>query len=244
MKLVSVKECNSYDLLKCIATFAMILDHISCFFYPQLLFPRAIGRIAYPLFAFCIGYNKSYHIKSWLVISSIIIAFISQFIQASIIASKSSILPAIILVKLTMDILKNHLNSKNIFNFMIVFICSHLLLSYLIQYGVMGILLACCGFIKREKMDEKHNIFLKITIILFAFFEMLNPNFNTTYRIIIAILFIAVYSALANFKIYPIRSLISNFMRFCSRNSLAIYVIHFELFNIINYFLVGNGLQD
>ncbi len=41
--------------LKLIAMIAMVFDHVGDMFYPELLWPRMVGRLAMPLFAFCIA---------------------------------------------------------------------------------------------------------------------------------------------------------------------------------------------
>ena len=54
---------NSYDLLKAIAVITMIIDHLGAYFYPDFELLRVIGRLSYPLFAFCAGYNQKYNFE-------------------------------------------------------------------------------------------------------------------------------------------------------------------------------------
>jgi hypothetical protein len=49
--------------IKVIAILSMVIDHIGLFFYPNLIVPRMIGRLAFPLFAWLIA-NGAYHTKS------------------------------------------------------------------------------------------------------------------------------------------------------------------------------------
>ena len=41
--------------LKLIAMISMVFDHVGDMFFPEVLWPRMIGRLAMPLFAFCIS---------------------------------------------------------------------------------------------------------------------------------------------------------------------------------------------
>lgn len=49
--------------IKIIATLCMVVDHVGLFFFPDTLWFRAIGRIAYPLFAFTVA-NAFVHTRS------------------------------------------------------------------------------------------------------------------------------------------------------------------------------------
>ncbi len=45
----------SGNVLKLIAAFSMLLDHFSLIFFPQVIFLRILGRLAFPIFAFMIA---------------------------------------------------------------------------------------------------------------------------------------------------------------------------------------------
>ena len=49
--------------LKLIAVFLMIIDHIGAVLFPNIILLRCIGRLSFPIFAFCIAegyfYTKS-----------------------------------------------------------------------------------------------------------------------------------------------------------------------------------------
>jgi len=47
-------------LIKIVAIVSMVIDHIGLFFYPNLIMPRMMGRLAFPLFAWLIA-NGAYH---------------------------------------------------------------------------------------------------------------------------------------------------------------------------------------
>lgn len=65
--------------IKLIAIITMVIDHIGLFFFPDLIWFRVVGRLAFPLFAWLIA-NGAYHthnIKAYLA-RIFILACISQ----------------------------------------------------------------------------------------------------------------------------------------------------------------------
>ena len=56
-------------MLKLIAMFSMVLDHVGDNFFPEQIWMRALGRIAMPIFAFCLaeGYSHTHDKKRYLL---------------------------------------------------------------------------------------------------------------------------------------------------------------------------------
>ena len=54
--------------LKIIAMISMVFDHAGDMFFPDVMWPRMIGRLAMPLFSFCIaeGYSHTKDKKKYL----------------------------------------------------------------------------------------------------------------------------------------------------------------------------------
>lgn len=100
---------NIYDYLKVIALISMIIDHIGFFFFPEYEFLRVIGRLAFPLFLFLVGYNWSFRRRNSLRIYAIIIQsfiWLSYWLWYSTIFYLN-ILPVIALVRLIFSSSKN-----------------------------------------------------------------------------------------------------------------------------------------
>jgi hypothetical protein len=62
-------RCLDGTTLKIIAMISMVFDHVGDMFFPDLLWPRMIGRLAMPIFAFCIteGYIHTRNKKKYLL---------------------------------------------------------------------------------------------------------------------------------------------------------------------------------
>lgn len=62
-------RCLNGTMLKIIAMISMVIDHVGDMFFPELLWMRMIGRLAMPVFAFCIteGYIHTRNRKKYLL---------------------------------------------------------------------------------------------------------------------------------------------------------------------------------
>lgn len=56
----NVEKKQRNDILKAIAMFTMLVDHIGYLFFPSMMIFRTIGRIAFPIFAYLIGIGYEY----------------------------------------------------------------------------------------------------------------------------------------------------------------------------------------
>ena len=55
----SVYQTNLYDRLKVLAVITMIIDHLGYYIFPEDLYLRLIGRIAFPIFLFLVGFYSN-----------------------------------------------------------------------------------------------------------------------------------------------------------------------------------------
>lgn len=67
---------NLYDLLKVFAICVMIIDHIGYYLFPDLLELRLIGRFAFPIFLFLVGFNGSYRWRRSLLGMAILVQIV------------------------------------------------------------------------------------------------------------------------------------------------------------------------
>ncbi len=57
------------NMLKLIAIICMVADHIGYLFFPEHLMFRLVGRLAFPIFAFCIaeGYRRTKNVRKYML---------------------------------------------------------------------------------------------------------------------------------------------------------------------------------
>lgn len=67
------------NFLKIIAIVTMVIDHVGVVFFPSNLLMRSIGRIAFPIFTYClmIGYFNTHDLKKY-ILRLLMIGIISQ----------------------------------------------------------------------------------------------------------------------------------------------------------------------
>lgn len=112
-------KLNLYDRLKILAVLTMIIDYLWFFIFPQYLEMRLIGRFAFPIFLFLVGFNWKYHRKWSLCLAAIGIQvlFICFDLQTGFhISQTGNILIVIILVRLLLhglDKLCKHISTTS-----------------------------------------------------------------------------------------------------------------------------------
>jgi hypothetical protein len=214
-------KSNYQDKLKLIAILAMILDHITLYFMPEIEILRVIGRVSMPIFCFFAGYNfkdnkerrdllkyglyltvASFLLSnSWVVFNMLCTIYIGNFYLRrlyspvpNLISNMFQILPLIILTPPTM---------------------------MLFEYGTIAIAFMLIGYLYKH-----HQYYRKAYIIIFAFLICIVGQiqfwfeiYNFLLLVSLAILFYYLMID-ANFEMK-----VQDDIRYITRNSLMIYFI-------------------
>ena len=228
-------EFNSHDMIKIIAIFSMVIDHLGIFFFDDMKELRAIGRIAFPLFAFLVGYSLKYeNVRDMAILFALqsgfeLLVYQSQdFYQFMC----KSILVTLICIRLFMRYMQDYVERTPYF-FLLFFLLLDHFLSIFISYGGQGFLFAICGFFIRKK-NKKGKLFLLFTMS--AYFILQYKDYYNTVLIVCVMLFTGYmlnnysFSRYKHDKIYLLNPLL-----YLSRNSLLFYPVHYELFKFISY---------
>ena len=87
---------SNTTFLKIIAIISMTLDHIGIIFFPNIIFFRIIGRMSFPLFAYCTasGCIFTKNIKKY-ILRLFVLGFISQpiLLMATLDGNTKTLLP-------------------------------------------------------------------------------------------------------------------------------------------------------
>lgn len=241
-KLTKYGEFNSYDLLKVIAIITMIIDHIGLFFYPDISSFRVIGRISYPLFAFCIGYNQKYKLDNTLIMLAVIMCLthviiwpkLGGMVKVSIL--NSSILPSIIITRILLNYTSHMIKANNMYLWAFILWFFAFSSNSIFQYGTAGIVLTICGYLSSAlKNSKEYRTFLYINLILYVGFEYSLFRINLFGLLIFIFEFYILSIILKNFSIIPINipKTLEKALLLTSRYALIIYFVHFQIFKMI-----------
>lgn len=217
----------------------MVIDHLGLFLFQDIELLRVIGRVAFPLFIFCVGYNLKYSFDKSLFILAIIMLCLSfifskgEYLYYRIFGS--SVLFAIIFVRFSLAQLIPILNSKNIVFITIILWAANFVSYQFIQYGTSGIILALCGYLIRQdsKLIENKSLYLLLNLILYACFNGLYMRYSLIGWVLLSLEVILMHKMMAQFSIRDIDIQGKNIFKFIARNSLIIYFIHYEIFALL-----------
>ncbi|MDX1949719.1 MAG: TraX family protein [Rickettsiales bacterium] len=232
------RVCNNYDVLKFIAIFTMVIDHIGSYFFQDIEIFREIGRIAFPIFLFLVGYSEKFEPRYNLLFYGIIITIahnsLIKFQQADILIS-------IFLSCLVMKYLKNknYLDIKYFNEILISTIIWSFFTSFIFAYGTIAFMFAIAGyFFKTQPENNKVKLFLFISI----FFNLLNYYvFSSTPKTSLNTIFIVLigyitYFLLSNFRLSEVNFIGKDLIKSVSQNALFIYIFHKLLFILMAYY--------
>lgn len=234
---------NTHDLLKCIALAGMVIDHAGKYFFPELLWMRAIGRIAFPLFLFLVGYSARFSIKADIVVLAFFMAVFNVCFGHSLFPF--NVLVTIILTRMVMGWLerKNYLAHHPIqILFAVLIWC---LPSYMaFEFGTLAIGFALIGYQTRHHAP----LYLRATLMISVLipFVLLESHFlafgwqeNSIFAMVVLMSIWLFYS----YRLQTVSSArewnaVLLPIQFIARNSLWFYVLHLTAFQIIAYFLM------
>lgn len=238
---------NSYDILKVVALVTMIIDHIGYYLFPENEWFRVIGRIAFPIFLFLVGFSRSYKFDLWLFGAAAVV-FVSQGING-IAIMPLNILFAIVICRMAMRWLERRPKLMNdVLLLWVAVIMFYLPTLLLFEYGTLGIMFAMLGWWQREGRDDR-TIRVAWLVSLFLWVTLQSVNFGFAMEEIIVfttemvLLGIGLSKfTLATYKLPPHHdrtspTLIEAATILIARNTLLLYVLHVVALQIAAHYL-------
>lgn len=232
---------NSYDILKCVALLTMVIDHVGVFLLPDVEMLRAIGRMAFPLFLFLVGYSRSYRITPGIIVGAVLLVITDLATFHALFAL--NILVSIILTRLLLAWLERRsLLEDNPMQIWIAALVWLLPTMVLAEYGSMALLFALCGYYAREGMrGQKYAVFFAITFLLHAALEQMSFAFSAPALLLMLIGLGWCALRLWRFALEPVFAGVPLAMHqllcFFARNTLLLYVLHVMLLQVIGFYL-------
>lgn len=229
---------NSYDILKAIALLTMIVDHVGNYFFPDMLWVRVIGRIAFPIFLFLVGYCGVYRFNPWLLAGAIAIwtsAYLTGFPLLPL-----NILFAIFLWRAMMGWLANRPHVLNdTFMLWLAMLIFYIPTVLLVEYGTMGLMFAVLGWYARTARDDKSTRGAWIFTYLLSLFLQIDAfGFDIAQSIVFAMESVVLYIILHRFSLCQMAIPLAGYpLLLLARNTLPIYVLHVIALQVMAYSL-------
>ena len=208
-----MKKLLNNNALKIIAVISMFVDHLGFIIFPNAIFLRVIGRVAFPIFAFCVAeglhYTKS---RKKYVLTLLLFALISQipyyfifntFFKFNVLFT---FLIAIIVIFLIEQYSKSLKESKTFISIGYLLLLLIILFGLVIitpfrmlEYDIFGVATVMIFYFLREKSLWKYLLFALTMILLTLFGAYLSNEFifATTYQFfsILAIIPLLLYNS-------------------------------------------------
>lgn len=236
------ESINSYDGLKLLALLTMVIDHLGAYFWPHAEWPRAIGRMAFPLFLFLVGYSGKWKVSGDLVIQAAAIILCGALTFHPVFSL--NILVTIVFTRIVMSYLTRYNITPAFLLGVFVIAVAWWPLFIWCDYGTMAVLFAMSGYLKRRRPTSKETLlFLYATIILHFFIEWWSFGFHGGSVLILLAVTAIVTFCTKDFQIRPLPNrLFSPFLCWMARNTLPLYTLHVMLFMALERLLFPERL--
>ena len=235
-------KASSFNILKTIAIFTLIIDHFGYFFYNDIEIFRVVGRLGYLLFIFCYGYKQKYHFDSTLISIAIlmvlnnIIMAPSKFVFSDIL--DNFILFSVIITQVFMFFCAEKVKEETAFIWLILLAILAIPTRNIFQFGTEGIIIAICGLLcARFKHSAIIPIFTAISFIIYSVIESVDYHFKFSSIIILSLIFFSIWVVLSRFSDHPVTThrYVAKTTEWISKYSLLIFFVHYEAFMIIHW---------
>ena len=239
------KDLTIYDLLKTLAVFLMIIDHVGFYLYLDDSWWRVFGRLCVPIWFFLIGYANTRDLGPRMWGGALIVAF--AIMAAGITVFPVNILASMIIIRLLLDkVMAFALKDKNTFWAVNVLLFLLIIPSgMLFEYGTQGLILASFGWLMRRrnqyaKDKDFLNHYFAFAAAGFIVTQYIMFGFTQAQLIVLAIGIIIIMGILFLFKPKTLPNLSKRLpspfvwlLKLTGRRTLEIYVAHIIVLTII-----------
>ncbi|NCC22061.1 MAG: hypothetical protein EOM26_06315 [Alphaproteobacteria bacterium] len=238
------KELTSYDFIKAYAVLLMIVDHVGYYFYPDEDWLRVIGRLCVPVWFFLIGYARSRDMSERLWIGAAILVVADIIVGIEVFPL--NILATMLFIRLVID----RVMASAVKNYEVLFGIGFMLFflsiptSFLLDYGVSGVLFAMFGWFMRNRDQVKYSMrgIVESFVLVFcvgawSFYQIFAFQFDQLHASALVAGIAAVCGVLFFFRpvVYPglthvMPAPVVWSLQILGRRTLEIYVAHLVLF--------------
>ncbi|MCK5385505.1 MAG: hypothetical protein KAJ29_07980 [Alphaproteobacteria bacterium] len=234
---------TSYDLLKTFAVIIMVIDHIGFYFFPDMLWWRAVGRIGFPIWFFLVGYSRGRDIPIQLWGGGFVLLAGNLITGMSVFPLNA--LFTIMGIRLVIDwfMKRGFEKSVYIWSFSIVLMLVVLPSYYITEYGTQALITAIYGYYVRYKDEAGKQAaanYMLFSFFTFIAYQQLVYDFDIWEFVFMFIGTLIVRLTLLDFssKVYPrlterLPCVAVWFFQLCGRHTLRIYIVHLLAFKFM-----------
>lgn len=195
-----MKKILNRNHLKIIALLAMIIDHIGYLFFPQIIWLRIVGRLAFPIFALFVaeGYTHT-HSKKKYVLTLLLFGIVSQVPYYLVFGEHVLNIMFTFVFSITVIYLMEQIkkNPERLWLHFILLLFHLFLIIFsiidFIEYGFFGVYLVVMFYYIKDT-PKRHVLFVLINIFLALPAILYMPSNPFAYVQLAAILSIPVFS--------------------------------------------------
>ncbi len=218
------RPANTYDLLKCIAVLTMVLDHIGLYLMPEALWWRVVGRVAFPLFLFLVGYSGTTRTDTRLLLGAVLVSLGEYWVNGTILPL--NILWAIALTRFLLGRLGDSARWQ-----LLPLVLGWVVAVPLVAYGTSPVVFGILGAEARcyeTKASPRFIILVSFLLALHTLSQLLSFDFTWPQSAVVVVMGIGLTITLSRFRIQSVA--LPRPLLVLSRYALEIYVVHLGLF--------------
>ncbi len=242
------EEITSIDLIKAAAVILMIVDHVGHYFYPDLLWLRAIGRIGFPVWVFLVGYAAGRDIP-WRLVAGALLLIGTNYI-VGMYQLPLNALVTIIAIKLLLDpVMKPvHAGLVSVWIIGVILFAGIFYTAPFVEYGTLALITAIFGYLVRHR-DQLVNpnlpkYFMFFSLAAFFIMQAIWFKFSPLQLLVVLVGTLGMRLCLYRLekKTYPQLSAalprpVTGLIQLMGRRTLEIYVLHLILFKFAAFYL-------
>jgi hypothetical protein len=221
------RPANTYDLLKSVAVLTMLVDHVGMYLFPDQMWFRVVGRTAFPVFLFLVGYSGHTRTDRRLLLSAVVMSVLDYLVTGSLFPL--NVLWAIALTRWVLG----RWNSGEVLLQSVPLVLGWALSVPFVAYGTSAVLLGALGAWARhygETLSRRFIIFVWVLVGLHTLSQLLSFPFDPLQGLGVILVGGSVAYTLSHFTLRP-RALPKG-MLWLSRYALEFYVLHLVILTI------------
>lgn len=236
------KSFTAFDAMKLFAIVNMTADHIGAYFFPEVLWWRAIGRITFPVWFFLVGYSRSRDISKELWLYAFLMMAVHPFVHQPFLPTNALVTVIICRLMLNLCVDRGWLTNR-LPELVVACYVMTLPTVMLFEYGAIAFLYTMLGRMVREKHEHITGVAVA-SYVLFILMQYEAYNFDMVQFVYVALGTAWVVNWLANCSHAVIwanweRSIFKTSIAVLSRNTLPYYFYHRVLFQVLAALLAG-----